>query len=82
MRFWPFVEKVEFGTEGRSYWISLNEIITTLKEITNKNIISNYGPERLGDIKHSKASIENIIEYCDYNPTVQFDEGLKINREF
>ena len=58
--------------------VSLNQIIETLNEITNKSIIPNYVNEREGDIKHSLADIEKAKKLIDYNPEFDFDTGLKI----
>lgn len=55
---------------------SLNEMINLLKEISQKEIIPKYGPERPGDVKHSKASIEKISKYLHYEPEVKFEKGL------
>ena len=55
---------------------SLNDIITILNKITGKSISPIYGPERQGDVKHSKASITKIQKDLDYKPTIQFREGL------
>lgn len=58
--------------------ISLNEIIKVLNDISGLCIIPNYGPERVGDVKHSKASIEKIKQLIGYEPTVKFRAGLQI----
>lgn len=55
---------------------TLNKMIDLLKEISKKDIIPKYGPERSGDVKHSKASIEKISKYLQYKPEVKFEEGL------
>jgi UDP-N-acetylglucosamine 4-epimerase len=57
--------------------VSLNEIIFLLNKISNKNIIPIYKAERQGDVKHSKASIEKIIDLLNYKPTINFEEGLR-----
>lgn len=57
---------------------TLNDIIEMLNSITNKKIVGNYGPERQGDVKHSKASIEKIRNELNYFPEVKFKEGLDI----
>jgi UDP-N-acetylglucosamine 4-epimerase len=62
--------------------ISLNEIIENLNEITNKNINPIYGPEREGDILHSKASISKLNTSFNYIPKIKFKEGLKIVYEW
>jgi UDP-N-acetylglucosamine 4-epimerase len=62
--------------------ISLNEIIKDLTEITNKDINPIYGPEREGDILHSKASIGKLSASFNYSPKIKFKEGLKIVYEW
>lgn len=58
--------------------VTLNEMIEMLKVISGKDISANYGPERKGDVKHSKASIEKITALLNYEPKFRFQEGLKI----
>ena len=55
--------------------ISLLEMINYLNKITDKNIKPKFELERKGDVKHSKASIEKIIE-IGYNPEISFNDGL------
>ena len=56
--------------------VSLNEMIEMLQEISGNKMTANYGPERAGDVKHSKASIGKIEKTLDYKPIVYFKEGL------
>jgi len=56
---------------------SLNEIVAMLTKITGKKILPEYRPERKGDIKHSRASIEKIEKYLGYKVSVRFFEGLE-----
>jgi UDP-N-acetylglucosamine 4-epimerase len=58
--------------------ISLNELTAMLKEISGKNIDPKYGPERTGDVRHSKASIEKLNRVFNYVPQVRFRRGLMI----
>ncbi len=58
--------------------ISLNEIISLLNTISSNNIVAQYGPERLGDVRHSKGSIDRIINVLGYEPRVRFKNGLEI----
>jgi UDP-N-acetylglucosamine 4-epimerase len=58
--------------------ISLNEMVKSLCEITGKQIAATYGPERAGDVKHSKADIEKIERILGYSPDYTFKEGLSI----
>ncbi|MCK6693494.1 MAG: SDR family oxidoreductase [Thermoanaerobaculia bacterium] len=57
--------------------VSLNEMVDMLRQITGKNIQATYGPERPGDVKHSKADISKIQRNLGYNPQVRMFEGLK-----
>jgi UDP-N-acetylglucosamine 4-epimerase len=61
---------------------SLNQIIKILNAISNKNILPSYGPERVGDVRHSMASIDKISKEINYKPTIKFEEGLSIVYEW
>ncbi|TLX71067.1 SDR family oxidoreductase [Labilibacter sediminis] len=62
---------------------SLNELIAYLKEFLSPYDISigdvkiNYGPERLGDVPHSLASIDKAKTLLGYSPEYSVKEGLK-----
>jgi UDP-N-acetylglucosamine 4-epimerase len=58
--------------------ITLNEIVELLVLISQKKIKASYGPERNGDVRHSKASIEKIKKIIDYNPRYFFKDGLSV----
>ena len=57
--------------------VSLNEMVEMLGSISGKNIRATYGPERLGDVKHSKADIGKISDLLEFEPKVRFREGLE-----
>jgi len=57
--------------------MSLNDMIGLLQEMTGKDLKPIYGPERPGDVKHSKADISKIENLLGYQPKVRFKEGLK-----
>lgn len=57
--------------------VSLNEMVEMLRDITGKNIQATYGPERAGDVKHSKADISKIETLLGYKPEIRFREGLE-----
>lgn len=57
--------------------VSLNEMIVLLNEISGENLVPTYGPERPGDVKHSKADINKIETLLGYKPVVRFKEGLE-----
>ena len=62
---------------------TLNEMVSYLKEFLSdydnsiKNVAIIYGPNRVGDIPRSLASIEKAKELLNYNPKYSFKEGLK-----
>ena len=58
--------------------ISLNEILELLRNISGKDLKATYEKERIGDIKHSMASIEKIKNAFLYNPNFMFNRGLEI----
>jgi len=61
---------------------NLNEMVTVLKNLLSnynksiKDIKVIYGPERMGDVKHSLADISKARELLDYQPTHNFKEGI------
>jgi UDP-glucose 4-epimerase len=57
--------------------VDLNETFELLKKLTGYSGKVNYGPERDGDIKHSLADISRAQKAMGYQPTVNFEEGLK-----
>jgi len=56
--------------------VSLNEMVLMLQEISGKDLNPVYRQERVGDVKHSKASIKKISKVLNYKPIVKFREGL------
>ncbi|MEQ9166404.1 MAG: NAD-dependent epimerase/dehydratase family protein, partial [Fulvivirga sp.] len=55
---------------------TLNQMVDYLKKISSNQIDANYGLERKGDVKHSKADISKIRNMLDYEPNVYFEDGL------
>ena len=41
-----------------------------------------FGPERLGDLPHSQASIEKAKKLLNYSPTHTFEEGIEASLEW
>jgi UDP-N-acetylglucosamine 4-epimerase len=58
--------------------VTLNEMIEMLNQISSQQIAPIYGPERKGDVKHSKASINKISTFLNYEPQFRFQKGLEI----
>ncbi|SEH57461.1 UDP-N-acetylglucosamine 4-epimerase [Paenimyroides aquimaris] len=62
---------------------SLNQLITFLKELLTtydpeiQNIDVKYGPDRLGDIPHSLASVDKAKRLLGYCPSHTIKDGLK-----
>jgi len=62
---------------------SLNQLITLLKELLTtydpeiRNIDVKYGPDRLGDIPHSLASVDKAKRLLGYCPSHTLKDGLK-----
>jgi UDP-N-acetylglucosamine/UDP-N-acetylgalactosamine 4-epimerase len=56
---------------------TLNEMVEILRGVSGKSLNAVHGPERSGDIKHSKADISKIKNLLGYSPTVLFAEGLR-----
>tara|TARA_Y100001978_G_scaffold201906_1_gene221407 strand:+ start:109 stop:1083 length:975 start_codon:yes stop_codon:yes gene_type:complete len=57
--------------------ISLNEMVSMLEGIAGKKVKVTHGPERPGDVRHSKANISKAEELLGYSPKVRFEKGLK-----
>jgi len=56
---------------------TLRELVNFLQVISGKSIEAIHGPERAGDVKHSKADISKISNRLNYKPEVYFKNGLK-----
>jgi UDP-N-acetylglucosamine 4-epimerase len=60
----------------------LKEMVENLRDLLSnfdskiKNIEIKNGPERIGDVKHSLASIEKAKKLLDYQPTHNLKQGL------
>ena len=64
-----------------------NTSVLELEQLITKNlsaydncidcIVPIFGPNRIGDVKHSKASISKARELLGYTPVCTFEDGLK-----
>jgi UDP-N-acetylglucosamine 4-epimerase len=66
------VYNVAFGEQT-----SLNQLFEGIKEIAGSDLAPIYGPERVGDVKHSLADISKAKSLLGYDPKVSIREGLK-----
>lgn len=56
---------------------SLNNVISLIQDITGKRSKINYANERVGDVKHSMASIDKAQKLLNYIPETLINEGLE-----
>ncbi len=62
---------------------TLNDLVGYLKDYLSefddsiKNIEVQHGPNRVGDIPHSLASVEKATKLLNYNPQYSLQQGLK-----
>jgi UDP-N-acetylglucosamine 4-epimerase len=66
-----------FNVAGENQ-ITLKTLVNMLDEITRKKVSIIYGPARIGDVKHSMASIEKLRSFCHYEPDITFRRGLEV----
>ena len=62
--------------------ISLNQLVSVLKEILGSKQSPIYQDPRKGDVKHSQADIRKGKRIIDYEPKVGIEAGLKKTVEF
>ena len=60
---------------GREYLIDIYNILVTA---LGKDIKPNFGPDRVGDIKHSNADISKAKNELGYNPDWDFEKGIQV----
>ncbi len=56
---------------------SLNELFDHLRKEAGSELQPLYGPERVGDVKHSLADISKAKRLLGYNPEISVENGLK-----
>ena len=57
--------------------ITINELVNSINDILKTNTKPDYKEPRPGDVKHSLSNIGKIRQLLDYEPEVDFFEGLK-----
>ncbi len=62
---------------GTGVGTTLNQTIKLLNHILGVEVQPQYGPPRLGDVKHSTADISLARAVLGYEPLVSFEEGLR-----
>lgn len=72
------VYNIAYG--GREYLIDIYyDLVRALdiNDINGKGIVPNFGPDRVGDIKHSNADISKARQKLGYDPKWSFELGIK-----
>ena len=57
--------------------VSLLDVVHTLQRLTGATLEPAFGPPRAGDIRDSQADLTLSREVLNYEPTVNFAEGLR-----
>ncbi|HCU06390.1 MAG TPA: LPS biosynthesis protein WbpP [Holosporales bacterium] len=57
----------------------LNDLYKKLSQLLDKDIKVHYGPDRVGDIKHSNADISKAIQNLKYTPEIDLNKGLELS---
>jgi nucleoside-diphosphate-sugar epimerase len=64
---------MNLATGGR---IDLLDLVEKINTVLGTTIQPNHVESRIGDIKNSRASIDKARALLDYEPIVDFDQGL------
>ena len=76
------------GVGGRTYNVgtgrgtNLLELLAGLDRLLGTHTRPEHGPERAGDIRHSRADISAIRRDLGYEPAYSFEEGLRRTLEW
>ena len=62
---------------GTGRRISLLEVVATLNGHLGTSLEPHFEPPRVGDVRDSQACLERINDTLGYQPTVDFEDGLK-----
>lgn len=57
--------------------ITINELAQTIVRVTGSRSKIVHAPERIGDIRHSQASIARITQGLEFVPKTSLEEGLR-----
>jgi UDP-N-acetylglucosamine/UDP-N-acetylgalactosamine 4-epimerase len=71
------VYNIAFGQQT-----SLNQLFEMIKEVAGSDLAPKYGPERIGDVKHSLADISRANNLLAYEASTNVREGLKTTFEW
>lgn len=57
--------------------VTINELINSINAVLKTEIKPTYEPPRPGDVKHSLANIGKARQFLDFDPDIDFHQGLK-----
>ena len=60
---------------GKAY--TINDLVEKLNKIIGADLSPTYGPEKIGDVKHSLADISKARKILGFEPEIDFEEGLR-----
>jgi UDP-N-acetylglucosamine 4-epimerase len=67
-------ESFNIAYGGREYLI---DVYNSLCKVLEIDIEPKFGPNRIGDIKHSNADINKAIKILQYDPSYSFQKGIQ-----
>ena len=71
------LEPGEVINVGAGASISITELWRSMTEIEGVDLTPEFGPSRVGDVRHSRASLEKARRLLGYEPGVGWREGLE-----
>jgi nucleoside-diphosphate-sugar epimerase len=72
-------QTINVATGGR---ISLNTLYETMRRMAGADVQPIYTGPRAGDVRDSQADITRARQLLGYEPTVSFDEGLRLTLDW
>jgi UDP-glucose 4-epimerase len=66
---------------GTGRRITLLELVHAINGYLGTRISPDFQPPRLGDVRDSQASLEKVRRVLGYEPSVDFEEGLRMTME-
>jgi UDP-N-acetylglucosamine/UDP-N-acetyl-alpha-D-glucosaminouronate 4-epimerase len=70
---------INVATGGR---VTLNQLFAALKELVGADLDPLYAEPRPGDVRHSQADISLARRTLNYEPSVSFEDGLRVTLEW
>ena len=62
---------------GTGRRISLLDLVAAINRILGTQIKPEFQPARVGDVQDSQASLDRIRQVLNYQPIIDFEEGLR-----